>query len=198
MEACVSCQTYDPQCEERRAPWLVSIAGRANLNAKLVQAINAKNQGTPTESHRDIDQRCDILQELAAAGSGEARQLLYASLTRLDRSDVIGDSQIVSLDGVDGLIRVARQLGQWLRSDPEFWVDDHLIAHVTRLRAAGVALLLWRAQPQLMQISRVILNACGKRASFATPNPQGPTLQASAALRSIPTSMKTLAINAFG
>ncbi len=128
-EACVTCLSYDPQCEAERAPWLFSIVDRAKLNTKVVQAIEAVIQKPPPENHRDMDQRSAILKELAAAGADEARRLLYSSLTRLSHtSDVIGADQIVALDGVDGLIYVARQLGRWLRADPDFWVDDYLCA----------------------------------------------------------------------
>ena len=74
VEACVSCFTYDPQCEAERAPWLFSIVERAKLNAKVVQAIEATIQKPPPENHRDMDQRSAILKELAAAGSSEARR----------------------------------------------------------------------------------------------------------------------------
>ena len=130
IEACVSCVTYDPQCEAERAPWLFSIVEQAKLNAKAVQAIEATIQEPPPENHRDMDQRSAILKELAAAGSDDARRLLYSTLVRLSHtSDVIGAEQIIALDGVEGLIRVARQLGRWLQADPDFWVDDWLIGH---------------------------------------------------------------------
>ncbi len=128
IEACTSCLTYDPQCEAERAPWLFSIATRAKLNTKVVQAIAAAVHVPPLENHRDMDQRCALLKEFAAAGSDDARRLLYSSLVRLSHTaDVIGADHIVALDGVDGLIRVARQLGRWLKTDPDFWVDDWLI-----------------------------------------------------------------------
>ncbi|KQU80943.1 MULTISPECIES: hypothetical protein [unclassified Rhizobacter] len=127
IKACLSCLTYDPQCEAERAPWLFSIVEHAKLNAKVVQAIESTIQERPPEVHRDMDQRSAILKELAAAGSSDARRLLYSSLVRLSHtSDVIGAEQIVALDGVDGLIRVAGQLGRWLQDDPDFWVDDWL------------------------------------------------------------------------
>ena len=92
-----------------------------------MQAIKATIQKPPPENHRDMDQRSAILKELAAAGSSEARRLLYSSLARLSHTpDVIGAEEIVALDGLNGLMRVARQLGRWLQADPDFWVDDWL------------------------------------------------------------------------
>lgn len=128
IKACVSCLTYDPQCEADRVPWLVSMVDRANLHAPVMQAIEKALQEPPSENSRDLEQRSAILKELAAAGSGEARRLLYASLVRLpNTSDVIGAEHIVALDGMDGLMHVARQLGRWLQADPDFRVDDDLV-----------------------------------------------------------------------
>ncbi|NGZ87045.1 hypothetical protein [Duganella aceris] len=129
IEACVFCLSYDPQCEADRAPWLCSILRHANLNGKAVEAIAAMVREPPPEDRRDMDQRCAILKDLASNGSDEARRLLYSSLVRLSHtSDVIAADHIVALDGENGLIYVARQLGRWLRDDPDFCVDDYLIA----------------------------------------------------------------------
>ncbi len=37
---------------------------------------------------------------------------------------MIGAEHIVALDSLDGLLRVARQLGRWLQADPDFWCPD--------------------------------------------------------------------------
>lgn len=128
IDACIACLSFDPQCEAERAPWLFSIADRAKLNEKVVQALEA-TAGNELENYRDLDQRSAILKELAAAGSDDARRLLYATLARLtETGDVIGDRHIVALDGEAGLLHVARQLGRWLQADPDFWVSEGLIA----------------------------------------------------------------------
>jgi hypothetical protein len=125
-KACVSCLSYDPQCEAQRTPWLISIVDRAKLNEKVLQALEVMADASLQENHRDMSHRSAILKELAGAGSEHARSLLYRSLARVPHtSDVIGVDQILALDGMDGLIHVARQLGQWLRTDPDFWVDDY-------------------------------------------------------------------------
>jgi hypothetical protein len=129
IKACLTCLTYDPQCEAARAPWLVSIVERAELAAKVVREIEAMVQEPLPENQCDMDQRCAILKEIAAAGSDEARRVLYTSLVRLSgTSEVVGAEYIVALDGVEGLIRVARQLGRWLQADPDFRVHDWLLA----------------------------------------------------------------------
>lgn len=129
IEVCVTSLSYDPQLEAERAPWLFSIVDRAKLTADVVQAIRESINTAPAESSRDSDQRSAILKELAASGSEDARRLLYSSLARSSNTaDVISAKEIVALDGVDGLIYVARQMGQWMQADPDFWDDDSMIA----------------------------------------------------------------------
>lgn len=128
IEACLTCVSYDPQLEVDRAPWLFSIVDRAKLNAKVVQAIKALENTPPPENQRDSNQRSAILKELAASGSEDARCLLYSSLALFPgTASVLGAEEIIALDGVDGLIYVVRQMGQWLQADPDFWVDDYPI-----------------------------------------------------------------------
>lgn len=144
VAACLSCLTYDPQCEAERAPWLAALVKRAKLDAAVLKAIEAMAQPLSPENHPDLEQRSALLKELAAAGSNDARRLLYASLARSsDTSDVVGAEQIVALDGADGLKQVARQLGRWLQADPDFSVDDGLIAEFDESTGAedGLAML---------------------------------------------------------
>lgn len=130
-QACVSCLTYDPQCEAERAPWLMAIVDRARLGEQVLRAIETALREPLPENRHDMVQRSSILKELAAAGSHDARRLLYSSFARLpNTSEVVGDEQIVALDGVDGLLRVARQLGRWLQADPDFRVCDGLAAQI--------------------------------------------------------------------
>ena len=152
IEACVSCLSYDPQCEAARAPWLVSIVNGVNLDAKVTQAIAAMIQEPPPENHRDMDQRSAILKELAAAGSEVARRLLYLSLTRMSHtSDVIGADQIVALDGAKGLIHVARQLGRWSQADPDFWLDDQFTAQFDASAGTGAGLAVLERETEIDQ-----------------------------------------------
>lgn len=126
IEACLTCRTFDPQCEAQRAPWLFSMIDAAQMHAAVFEAI--KTEGLlPTHDTWDLRQRSALLKALATGGLVTAKTLLYESLAyRSDTVDVIAAEDIVALDGVDGLIHVARHLGQWLRDDPDFWVDDAL------------------------------------------------------------------------
>lgn len=152
IDACVQCGTYDPQCEARRAPWLFSIVECAGLQTSLVQALAGLLKEAPAEdeAHDDLDQRSAMLRELAAAGSADARRLLYASLVRLPgtSADVIAADDIVELDGIEGLVHVARQMGRWSHEDPRFWVDDRLVEQCTVPGGATAALAALEREAQ--------------------------------------------------
>lgn len=128
IKACVTSISYDPQLEADRAPWLFSIVDRVKLSANVVQAIQALENKPPLEDFWGSVQRSAILKELAAAGSVDAKSLLYSSFARSpNTANVIGAQQIIELDGLDGLVYVSRQIGQWMQADPDFWDDDTLI-----------------------------------------------------------------------
>lgn len=122
IEACLTCQVHDPQAEAARTPWLFSIIERARLQAAVLSAIEARGAGSPDEDPHDLAQRHALLALLAAAGLDNARSVLYAAFAQVPEAALA----IVDLDGADGMIHVSRQLGQWLRADPDFWVDDYL------------------------------------------------------------------------
>lgn len=152
IDACVQCGTYDPQCEARRVPWLFSIVECVGLQTSLVQALAGLLKEAPAadEAHNDLDQRSAMLRELAAAGSADARRLLYASLVRLPgtSADVIAADDIVELDGLEGLVHVARRMGRWSQEDPRFWVDDRLVEQCTAPGGATAALAALECEAQ--------------------------------------------------
>ena len=175
INACVSCLTYDPQCEADRAPWLFSIIDRAKLTQKVLKALETAVREPAPDSHRDMVQWSGILKELAEAGSADARRLLYASLRRLPHtSDVVGAEQIVALDGVAGLIHVARQLGRWLEADPGFWVDDYLSAELDPSIDAEAARAALECEAETDADVAIFLAGVRKTREALTSNPGRP------------------------
>lgn len=152
IDACLHCGTYDPQCEAPRVPWLFSIVDCAGLQNRLIQALAELLKEVPAEgeAHKDLTQRSAMLRELAAAGSADARRLLYASLMRLPgtSADVIAADDIVELDGLNGLVHVARQMGRWSQEDPHFWVDGQLVEQCKVSGGATAALAALECEAQ--------------------------------------------------
>jgi hypothetical protein len=136
---------YDPQVAGPRAPWLVDMAVRLDLGARIVDAIR-REQPTLTQTFWDLDHRCSMLRELATRGVPGARELLYSMLAPIPGSgDVVAARQLVELDGADGLVFVARRLGEWLAADPCFWVDDELVRVLSQRDGSDSALAVLEA-----------------------------------------------------
>lgn len=163
IEASVFCSSYDPQLEAPRAPWLFSIVDRVKLNAKVVQSIRAMESMPPPESCRDSDSRSAILKELAASGSEDARRLLYASLAIFpNTATVISADEIITLDGVDGLMYVA---SRWGSGCTLILIFGSMTPSSRRLMVAQevkVGLQHWSVRPRLIAISRTISRACAR------------------------------------
>ncbi|MDD1017318.1 hypothetical protein [Pseudomonas rubra] len=173
IEACLTCLAHDPQVEAERAPWLFSIIERAQLQEMVFEAIKAKGLAPSCEDRHDLNQRSALLKALAVAGMDNAKTLLYASLARMpDTADVIAADDIVTLDGVEGLIHVARQLGQWLQADADFWVDETLYGQFAAAPGAeqGLALLA-RAAASDADIARYLAEVRKTRESVTGCTP---------------------------
>lgn len=177
IDACLTCLVYDPQCEAERAPWLFSIIERTSLSAQVLHAIETTTLVPSSENHRDLDQHSAILRELAASGLSEARRLLYASLARVQEGgSVIGVEEIIALDGLSGLLHVARQFGQWMLADPDFWVDDYPLSLLEASLGAGQSqAALEREAAMDPDIARYLAGVCETRnhisASLPRPDP---------------------------
>ena len=130
VEAALTEPRYDAQCEDARDGWIVDMICRAGLRQRAFTSIQDVANRLPADrDYRDCTHRCAIVRELAQRAVPGARHLLYSMLARVpDTAGVIGDADIVKLDGADGLVFVARRLGQWLSQDSSFWVDDHALA----------------------------------------------------------------------
>lgn len=110
LDACLHDLVLDRQADERRAPWLariVSAGGAADrVCARVVATMDAKSGYDD-----DIEQACELLLELARGGSAPARDAIRRAVDRWGRSHWAGTSELVQLEGIEGLLHVARVCG---------------------------------------------------------------------------------------
>lgn len=130
---------YDPQIEDRRADWLVSMIFAANAQDRIVPELLAHLKDS-CEIHWDLVQRSRIALELSRRGIAPARQLTYALLLKSsNNNDVTGDEEVIALDGAKGLVHVAEFLGNLLDQNPDFWTHDNAIFSFDEIHGAGAA-----------------------------------------------------------
>lgn len=120
---------YDLQCEGTRTAWLMELISCCRDPRTYHEALL---QGFPaTTDDRDVRQQSELLLALARGGNETARRLLYEKFDRqeFDDSGLIG-SEIIFLDGTEGMLHVANRLGRRIRENSNHQEDNYLISHV--------------------------------------------------------------------
>lgn len=118
VDACVHDPTYDTQCEPERWPWMMEVVDAANLwdlaAPEVVKAIDSSTE----RDEPDVFHLCNLAAELAKRGNRDAMRAIYGAFERSWRwDDPVGATQIIKLNGRDGLLHVARRLGQLAQAD---------------------------------------------------------------------------------
>lgn len=129
LHACVNSLGYDPQCEGTRGEWLWrlldSVGMKEVARPRILQALR---DATAQSNTWTVSQLFVLAQLYAEQGDPEARQVIYDRFDQQFREDWQGRDEIVSLDGLDGLVRVARVLGGRLLREPGYWLDDFMLS----------------------------------------------------------------------
>lgn len=126
LEACVHSLGHDPQSEGNRGDWLMMLLSSLADPTPYHRAVHAAFESS--DNDHDVDQVASMLLHLAKSGSPEARQGLYDKFDRQEfASEWMLSEEIIALDGLVGLLHVARALGRRLMSDPDYWLSDHLL-----------------------------------------------------------------------
>lgn len=124
--ACTHNTAYDQQCEGSREKYLrrtIALTGpHPSIRAAILDALMASTACYTTH------QLFDLARGYAAEGDERARQCIYQKFERNDATEAfVGAGAIYKLDGIEGLLRIARREGQrTLRG--ESLDDDSLIS----------------------------------------------------------------------
>lgn len=125
LEACLHCQSHDPQSEGYRSDWLMGMLAMLPDPQPYYDAVLAAF--ATTTNGRDAQQMAGMLAALAEDGRPAARAALYEKFDRQEfPEDWMISLRLIALDGLEGLLYVARVLGRRLGSDPDFWLDGYL------------------------------------------------------------------------
>lgn len=119
LDACLHNRVYDPQVEGSRVPWLLEILGAAGaadaFEAPILAAMAA------SKDYWDAVQFCAFAVAFARRGSAAARAALYRLFETCPFPDSpeLGGVDIIHVDGIEGLIFVAKRHGAALRRGQE-------------------------------------------------------------------------------
>lgn len=124
---------YDGQCEGDRATYIFEIISISKKKDKIRKAVL---QGLTTE-HNDtwnLTHLFALAKLYAQQNDKEAKEAIYNRFLNnpIEGSDWVGASEILELDGLDGLFYVAEKFGKYIEQNPDDWQDDGII---TRFQA---------------------------------------------------------------
>lgn len=136
LDAATHCKTYDAQIEGYRIDWLAPLCAAVGV----VDTVIA--QSPSQDDFRDREMRAQLLAEFARLGNARARQSLYDECEMAwawGSINLFGGSEIIKLDGKDGLIFVARKLGEIFVKRPDTWIDDEPMTLFDDVQGKGSA-----------------------------------------------------------
>lgn len=124
---------YDSQCEGFREWWLAEFCEIANLVDRIIQQ-------PPGDSAANRELRVRLLKEFHLRGHSDALPRLHEMCRYSSEfNDVLGVGEIVELEGAQGLIFVARELGETLMREENFWLSDSSLSCFDESHAPGAA-----------------------------------------------------------
>lgn len=126
INAAVTNLAYDPQCEGSRAKYLYQFIKGYKHEKKIVDNI-LDHLLKEKDDDWGIYQMYDLAAIFYKAGYDRAKTVAYERFekSRLDKFEVCGAEQIVEMDGLVGLLKVAEILGERIYNNDD-WEDNFL------------------------------------------------------------------------
>src|SRR5262249_17310627 len=113
----------------------------------------------------------------ALQGDEEARRALYDKFDRQEfREPFMGASQIIDLDGFDGMLHVAEVLGARILSEPDFRENDDLLWELYEEHGKDVVMAKLKAAAESNENVRAYFDEISKRAEESAAEPKGPSV----------------------
>lgn len=121
---------YDGQCEGNRAQYISELISLSKQQDKIRKAV-LHGLATEQKDTWNLTHLFELAKFYAERGDVEMKEAIYACFLNspIDRADWAGYSQILELDGMQGMICIAEKFGKQLEQDPEDWQDDSILTH---------------------------------------------------------------------
>ncbi len=128
LEACIHNKVYDQQLEAGRGEWLFTMFRDKPQYPEIRDAILQALE-TDTDA-KNLYQLCQLAGAIAALGDSQMHQALGRVVYRDAASDeMLGVEEWLDLEGVRGMLELARIYGQRLLRDPECFVAIELLVN---------------------------------------------------------------------
>lgn len=129
LHACLYNPVYDRQSEGDRAHYLYDLIQRTTdplyYRSHILAALAEPMEGM------DVDQLFGLARLFAQSGDVHAHKLMYQRCGKYAQvGDDTGADHLIALDGLDGFLFVAENLGAYALGVADFVDDDHLLLEV--------------------------------------------------------------------
>ena len=123
---CLHNTAYDAQCEGSRADYVFQIV---NLTDDRAHFANIATLGLlEVREYWDTWHLFHLNRLFAQSGHANARDAIYEKFKRNDAAEpFIGADELIKLDGANALLFVLDNIGKWIETHPDYWVDDWLV-----------------------------------------------------------------------
>jgi hypothetical protein len=120
---------YDGQCEGNRSQYIFGIISLSKQKTKVRKAV-LKGLANESDNTGNLTHLFALTKLYAEKGDTEARKAIYDRFLHnpIFGSDWVGYSEILELDGFDGLLYISEKFGKYLELNPDDWQDDSIIS----------------------------------------------------------------------
>ena len=119
---------YDNQAEGSRADYIYQLIQKSKRKERIINAVLRKMEFEKDDLH-GLDQMCDLAVIFYKNGNVKAKTALYNRFEKnnLDEFEFCGQEQIIKIDGINGILKVAEVVGESLFENPDDFEDSWII-----------------------------------------------------------------------
>jgi hypothetical protein len=120
IKGAVTNHSYDNQSEGSRANYIYRFIKKSKQKDKIIKAVLTKLQ-SEKKDYWGLDQMCDLAVQFNKAGYSEAKTALYIRFEKnsLKGYESCGQEQLMEIDGIQGVLKVAELIGKRLFENPD-------------------------------------------------------------------------------
>ncbi len=128
INACINNLSYDGQCEGDRAAYLANIIRIAKNKDKIIESILAALL-TEQKDTWALEQLFELAAIFFIEGNIKAKKAIYKRYYKkiIEGSAWCGERALLKVDGIKGLIYIAKQKGKYLIKNQNEWEDSYLV-----------------------------------------------------------------------
>jgi hypothetical protein len=128
VKGAINNYAYDSQSEGSRAKYIYGLIKKSKQREKIIQKLLTRLINLK-EDDWGLYQLCDLVTYLHKDGYSDARKHLNIRYdkNKLDEYDDCGYEQLIEIDGINGILKVAEYVGEILLNDKDEYEDSWII-----------------------------------------------------------------------